>query len=79
MTEQKADYETSKPAYIPTPADKALLASLQVTELTGAIQQAHIDGQIDRATYDKLFSLARRAGNQIADLEADLERGQSHA
>lgn len=58
----------------PTLADEALFARMLSVQVTGAIQQAHVDGKMDRETYDKLFELARKAEAQIGKLAEILEQ-----
>lgn len=60
--------------HIPTLADEALMSSMLATQTVGAIQQAHVDGKMDRETYTTLFAAAQKAAHSIRALAERLEK-----
>jgi hypothetical protein len=59
--------------YKPTAADQALATSMRVTELGGAILQAHVDGEMSLQTYNKLYDIYEKAHIAAATLQHRLE------
>ena len=67
--------DTPEEKYMPTPADQALYAQLLTGQVTGAIIQAYINGQItDKETYNNLFKLARQADLAVMKVYDMLEK-----
>lgn len=60
--------------YTPTPGDEAIQASLLTVGVVGQIQQAYVDGKIDKETYSSLFEAARKADEQVRKLARMIEK-----